>query len=102
MAWENRRKGKYYYRTRRVNGRVVKEYVGFGPEAEEAAKQDEADRQKRDAAVRAVKMKIAELDAIVAPLHEFADLVTEALFFVAGYHKPNRGPWRKKRKPKCQ
>jgi hypothetical protein len=102
MGLEIRGEKKYYYRTRRVHGRVVKDYVGSGPEADEAAKRDEAERQKRDAAVRAIKKKIAELDAIIAPLHEFADLVTEALFFVAGYHKPNRGPWRKKRKPKCQ
>jgi hypothetical protein len=30
MGWERRRSGRYYYRARKINGRVVKEYVGQG------------------------------------------------------------------------
>ena len=35
MGWEVRRGKRYYYRTERVNGRVVKTYIGSGPAAEE-------------------------------------------------------------------
>ncbi len=48
MAWETRNgRGRYFYRTRRIKGRVVKEYVGTGPAAEAAALED---AQAREAA----------------------------------------------------
>jgi hypothetical protein len=35
MAWERRQRGgRYYTRTRRINGTRVREYVGTGPLAE--------------------------------------------------------------------
>ena len=44
MGWE---KGRYYTRTRRVDGKVVREYFGCGPEAERAAREDDEARDRR-------------------------------------------------------
>ena len=44
MAWVRRGRKLYYYRTRRVGGRVLREYLGSGPEAELAAALDSARR----------------------------------------------------------
>jgi len=49
MAWEKRRGNLYYYRVARVNGRIVRRYLGRGPEAVAAANQDAARRAERAA-----------------------------------------------------
>ena len=46
MAWD---KGRYYSRSRKVNGRVAREYFGTGEAAERAARQDALARQEREA-----------------------------------------------------
>lgn len=104
MSLEQRGNRKCYYRVRRVNGRLVKEYVGSGKKAEEAAKRDADARHqaaevaaKRRADLRALRKRLQELNDIIAPLNELADLYFEAAMYAAGYHKPKRGPWRKRR-----
>ena len=47
MAWEKRGKGTFYYRSRRVGGRVVKLYCGPGVVGRIAAEQDARRRQER-------------------------------------------------------
>ena len=89
MSWEKRGKRRYYYRVRRENGRFVKEYVGCGPQAEEIARRDAADRAKRQ--------KRDALEAAIVELEERTKLYIEATMYAAGYHKPKRGPWRKRR-----
>jgi hypothetical protein len=96
MSWETRRGGKRYYtRSRRVAGRVVREYVGTGGRAEEAAAADEARRRQwlseRDT--------LCALDALLDQFHTLADLLVEATLLAAGYHRHNRGQWRKRRAP---
>ena len=46
MGWD---RGKYYSRSKKVNGRVKREYVGKGELAELLAQIDAAERDRREA-----------------------------------------------------
>ncbi len=94
MALEIRGGKKYLYRSHRINGRVVKEYVGSGSEAEEAA--------RREAATRAEFAELKRIGVILDALRIAIDVAIEEHMLAAGYHKPKRGPWRKRRQPKSQ
>lgn len=100
MAWETRKNGRRYYtRSVRSGGRVLREYVGCGLVGEAAARadeeererrRDERDRQRRDHeeaehAARAVAALAAEAEAAV-----------ERVLSAAGYHR-HRGEWRRRR-----
>jgi hypothetical protein len=94
----------YYYRVRRENGRVVREYVGRGRVAELMAKLDALDREKKReerrldaAALRNKKAELAALDADLEALIETTDLLARAALVAAGYHQHKRGEWRKRR-----
>jgi hypothetical protein len=93
MAWETLRGCRFYTRTRRVHGRVIREYVGTGPRAEEAAAADEA-RRRQQFADRAA---LEALDADAAELDALAELFAHAALLVAGYRQHDRGQWRKRR-----
>lgn len=98
MGWD---KGRYYTRSRKVNGRVVREYIGRGEVAELAAQSDainHADREARREARRAEKAKLDALDASVQELDELANLLARAALLAAGYRQHNRGEWRRRRK----
>jgi hypothetical protein len=48
VGWETRARGvRYYTRSRRINGRVVREYIGTGPVAEAIAALEARDRVAR-------------------------------------------------------
>ncbi len=100
MGWENRGGQSYYYTAERVNGRVVKQYVGTGMVATLAAQLHASTRTERAATAedhRQVRAELESLDAALAPLYELADVATVAALVAAGYHRPKRGPWRKRR-----
>jgi multidrug efflux pump subunit AcrA (membrane-fusion protein) len=97
VGWE---KGRYYTRSKKVNGRVVREYVGFGRVAELAAELDAIERQQRQAERAALLAKRAELDALDAPLddlNDLAELLARAALMAAGFCQHKRGEWRKRR-----
>jgi hypothetical protein len=93
MSWEVRGGRRRYTRSRRVAGRVIREYVGTGPHAEEAAAADDA-RRRQQLADRAAR---EALDADAAELDALAELFAYAALLVAGYHQHGRGQWRKRR-----
>jgi hypothetical protein len=97
MGWD---RGRYYTRSRKVNGRVVREYVGTGAVAELAAQRDALEREKRQLealGLRREKADLATLDDQIKVLIETTDLVARAALLAAGYHQHKRGEWRKKR-----
>jgi hypothetical protein len=97
MGWE---RGRYYTRSRKVNGRVVREYVGTGRVAELAARMDAGKREQRllvNLDVRRQKDELASLGADLDAVEEMTDLVARAALLAAGYRRHNRGEWRRRR-----
>jgi hypothetical protein len=101
MGWEGRERGtRYYTRSKRVDGRVVKEYIGNGLIAELIALRDEAERRRREEEARVWKEERESLeyqDEEAGDLCELAELLTRAALVSAGYRQHNRGEWRKPR-----
>ena len=101
MTWERRDRGGWYYtRSRRVGGRVVREYVGTGLGAVLAAELDAQERAERKAereALCAEQERWGDMDAAVAQVCEATDLMARTALVLAGYHQHHRGEWRKRR-----
>ena len=100
MGWERRGNRDYFYTAERVNGRVVKRYVGGGAVAELAARMDAVQREIAATAAEDNRLARADADAVadaLAPLDALADALTDAVLIAAGFHRHRRGPWRKRR-----
>jgi hypothetical protein len=99
--WERReRGGLYYYRSRRVNGQVEKEYIGSGPLAELAAEADALERRQREEEARAWRAErdyLEALDKQTEELCEASEILVRAALLAAGYRQHHRGEWRKQR-----
>jgi hypothetical protein len=101
MAWEQRGKKRYYFRCRKVAGRVVREYVGSGPAAELAAAADALRRLEREIQSRERREEQAHLWEAEAPLLalcEATNVLTRAALVAAGYYQHDRGAWRRARR----
>jgi hypothetical protein len=97
MGWD---KGRYYTRSSKVDGRVVREYLGCGRLAELAAEIDADMRELRQwerSELREKKNRIDAFEAELRNLDETAELVARAALQATGYHQHKRGEWRKKR-----
>jgi hypothetical protein len=97
MGWDRR---GYYYRSEKVAGRVVREYIGTGRRAELEAWLDSLEREDREierACRRAEKAELEALDDPVNELNDLAELVARAALVAAGYRQHKRGVWRKRR-----
>ena len=100
MGWEERRGRPYYYRARKLGGRVIKQYTGAGRSGEQATALDAAERDRRvaDAArPRAALSALAPLDAATAALAGLAEALAGAALAAHGYRRHKRGEWRKGR-----
>ena len=102
--WERRERGGLYYtRSRKVGGRVIREYVGGGILGELAAQMDALERERREEQAARWKEEQQDLDALEAlvnELSEASDLLIRAALLASGYHQHNRGEWRLRREPK--
>ena len=105
MAWETRGNRRFYYRSKRINGKVVKEYVGGDdPETRLIAELDRQNRAKRQEAIEAVRRTQNRLDEATKPLTVFIsnlDVLVQAELLAAGFHD-HRGEWRRRRANKTQ
>lgn len=110
MGWERRKggSGQYYTRSKRVRGRVRREYIGCGPVAHLAAETDalarEARAAQRELSAERRRADQAQRDAMYAAIlgpGETLDLVCRVTMRweleAAGYHQHDRGEWRKRR-----
>jgi hypothetical protein len=108
MALETRRKGSnlYYYKKRRVNGRVVSSYCGSGRLAGAFYRLDQSEAARLEDEKRAGQ---EELRRIAAPLEEFdraldepeslLKLLVDANLIAGGYHR-HKGEWRRRKSTK--
>jgi len=97
MAWEGRGNNRYYTRSRKVAGRVVRVYLGKGPEAHLAAALDAQRRQERQAgwdALKAVRTLWETPMGALNDLIEGTDLLMHVALLGAGYRLHQRGEWR--------
>ena len=96
MGWER----GYYYRVRKVNGRVVREYIGAGRVAELVAQMDALERERRGLEAlkqRREKDELKAIDADMKAVNERIDLAARAALLAAGFHLHKRGEWRRRR-----
>jgi hypothetical protein len=104
MGWEMReRGGPYYTRSRKVGGRVVREYMGGGTLGHLAAWRDALARHRREEEAASWKEERERLEALVAPVEqlcEATEIVYRATLVAAGFRRHQRGEWRRKREPK--
>ena len=99
MAWEKRGAGTYYYRKRRIGGRVVSEYAGPGVVGELTALHEERDRRERAEQREAERRAREGMRALDRQADEVAELIralTRGMLLVTGHHT-HKGQWRKRR-----
>jgi hypothetical protein len=103
--WESRERGGLYYtRSRKVNGRVIREYVGGGVLGELAARMDAENRQRREeeaAAWREARDDLEEIAGLVDELCEDIESIARAALLAAGFRRHKRGEWRRRREPRA-
>ncbi len=101
MAWETRNgRGRYYTRSKKINGRVVREYIGTGLIGELAAAQDSERRARRleeEATWKAAKAEMDELGDVVNRFSQDVSRLLGLSLLSAGYYRHNRGEWRCRR-----
>jgi hypothetical protein len=101
MAWERRERGGLYYtRSKRVAGRVVREYLGCGPAARVHAERDARLRAEREALRtqrRCERNELAKGRAAVSAFSGALESLLELALEEGGIHK-HKGEWRRRRR----
>lgn len=99
MSWETRKRGSTYYtRSRRVNGRVVREYIGGGIDGALVAQLDAIERNRRENDAYLWRTERSRLEAIDKALAVYCQHVNAEVcqaLIAAGYHQHKRGEWRR-------
>jgi hypothetical protein len=99
MPWETRRKGRFYYRSRRENGRPIKQYLGRGPAAARAAAAIETKAAERLAEQKAIAEFTNQMepgDRALDGVDRYLEMLTEGTLLASGYRE-HKGSWRKTR-----
>ena len=102
MSWDRKRNNGpvFYYRSQRIDGRTVKVYVGTGPQAEYAAREDEKRRQQRRARKEAWldEMEcVALADAALKDLCQIADLLRRTTLLLSWIPRTQRAVAKKEK-----
>jgi hypothetical protein len=101
MPWESRnRRGRYYHRKYRRNGKTFKEYFGTGPLAEQAAAEDVQRIANNRAQRKARKVDEESWQEAQDPLDQLSQLTSillQGTLIAAGYYQHDRGEWRRKK-----
>jgi hypothetical protein len=101
MAWERRKGGsRYYTRSKRVAGRVVREYVGSGLVGALAAEYDRRARvqaEKKVALWTALRRRLKSADDAAGDFFATAEALTRSALHLVGFHQHHRGEWRMRR-----
>ena len=104
MSYERPRGLIYYYRAKRIDGRVVKEYLGGGAAAAAAAAEDEQRRSER----RVQRCRDLELEKLLSDLlQEFQSYwaMSDRLLTIgleAHHYHRRRGEWRRRREEEAK
>jgi hypothetical protein len=99
VAWSKRGSKRHYYRYRRDGRRVIRVYVGGGTLGQLAADADALRRARSDAqaeARTAERARWEEALATLLTLHDGGSLLAHAALLAAGYHRHDRGQWRRR------
>ncbi len=101
MAWESRRgAGRYYTRSRRINGRVIREYVGIGDKGEAAAAEDQQQRLARQEEKNHLAhfiLQSSRHQRALDGIEHLGNLYLESILSGASYHLHRNAEWRKRR-----
>jgi hypothetical protein len=102
LGWKNRRNyTSYYYRSVRVGGRVVSRYAGcheLGQVAELIDLMERAERRDRDDRARLEREAAEAEDRARGATSATVDAIASLALELAGYHRPNRSRWRRRRR----
>jgi hypothetical protein len=98
MAWEKRRRKRYYYTKRRCAGRIESDYVGAGESAQVIAalealyrEQQSSERHQWQREQESHRAADAEIDRLGADIRR----LVAAVLLASGYHT-HKGQWRLK------
>ena len=100
MSWKTINGRRYYYKSKRVGGRVVSRYFGAGVSGSLIAEMDAIDRLEKAAEQEENRAERDESDAEEQAVSKWFDdvqAVADSAMVEAGFHK-HRGQWRRKRK----
>ena len=101
MTWETRNGfGRYYTRSRRINGHVTREYVGIGDKGEAAAAEDQRQRLARQEEKNHLAHYILQSSRHQRALNgieHLGNLYLESILSGASYHLHRNAEWRKRR-----
>jgi len=101
VSWDKKpgTKRHYYYRSKRVDGRAVKTYIGPGEAGQKAALEDQRARQQRASDRDWWETRIGEFDTAQEPtddLVRIARLMMRVMLVAQGNYLHKGHEWRKR------